>query len=193
MNVQVLVIGDNVEDQLADYDGNRSGPFRAELDKEQVQGLYEEHQVKLGDQALLLRKLHEDRGWKCRFTGDTLVCDSYVNPQRWHAYTVGGRYFKVDSGTNESSFATQAHKRNIVDPIAPTHAVVKDGQWHESELWRFFNGEMVPYPLDEWQRRFNELLAEADDDDVLTQVSCYPSAPRTAHQRNSGDLSVLAT
>jgi hypothetical protein len=186
MNMQVLVIGDNVEDQLAAYDGNRPGSFEARLDKDQVEALYEEHQVKLGDQALLLRTLREDLGWKCRFAGDNLVCRASTNPRtRWHAYTIGGRYFKVDSGTNESSFATQARKREIVDPIVPTHAVVKDGQWYESHYWRFLNGEMVPYPLDEWRGFFNELLAETDDDDVLTQVSCYRSEdgrPRVSPQ-----------
>ena len=99
-----------------------------------------------------------------------------TNPNaRWHSYTVGGCQFGFKGGTAEPAFATQAHKRQIAGAIDPTHAVVKGGEWHESPLWCFFEGRLLPYPIEEWNRRFDELMADVSDDDLLTYVSCYRS------------------
>ena len=43
MNLQVLVVGENVAEQLAKYDGNREGPFVTRMDRRTVQQLYEVH------------------------------------------------------------------------------------------------------------------------------------------------------
>ena len=108
MNLRLLVIGENVAEQMATYDGNLQGPFRAQLDKEQVQKLYEEHGVRAGERQGLLTSLHKELGWEAAFEGDNLLCEMNVNPwARWHSYVVGGCQFEVTTATNEPSFATQ--------------------------------------------------------------------------------------
>ena len=176
MNLQVLVIGENVAEQMAHYDGNREGPFPARIEKDQVQEMYKEHGIRVGDRQGLLTSVRKTLGWEAAFEGDDLLCEMNVNPRaRWHSYVVGGRHFEVKSTSNKPAFATQARKREIVDTIRPAHAVVRNGQWHETRLWAFCDGEIVPHPPDVWEQQFNDLIAEAGDDDLLTYVSCYRS------------------
>ena len=176
MNLQVLVIGENVAEQMAPYDGNAEGPFPARWTDELVQKMYLNHGVRTGDRQGLLTALRDRLGWDAAFEGDDLICHMNVNPlARWHSYVIGGQCFEVKGASNEPAFATQARRREIVHEITPTHAVVKDGQWHESTLWTCFDGELTPHPPDVWEQQFHDLVAEADDDDILTYISCYRS------------------
>ena len=102
MNLQVLVIGENVAKQLAEYDGNREGPFVTRMDRRTVQQLYEVYRVQPGDRQGLLAALPKTLFSEATFKDDELVCRVTNNPKaRWHSYTVGGCQFEFQSRTAE--------------------------------------------------------------------------------------------
>ena len=116
--------------------------------------MYEDYGVRPGDQQGLQDTLRKKLGWNATFKEANLLLEMNVNPRaRWHSYVVGGRHFEVRSTSNKPAFATQARKQEIVGTIRPAHAVLRNGQWHESELWAFYDGEILPHPPDVWEQR----------------------------------------
>ena len=81
MNLQVLVVGENVAEQMATYDGNREGPFNAQVSKEEIQRMYEDYGVRPGDQQGLQDTLRKKLGWKATFEEANLLLEMNVNPR----------------------------------------------------------------------------------------------------------------
>lgn len=137
MKLLVLVIGDNVQQQLATFGGRLKDQFQVPV------------------------------------AGGEAFTRPYPN-YRWDSYVMGGRYFKMVDASGKRMRAAQSRKDAIVEPIEPTKAVVKDGQWYEPKLWRFTGEDgLVPDPSEAWPAKFDGLLADVKDDTTLTYMSCH--------------------
>lgn len=192
MYLRVLVVGDSVEEQMKPYDGKREGPFPVRLQGDQLDDLPRLHGIEPGDRQGLLASVRSQLGTstEAEFDGDEVVCQlTYNLHAKWHTYEIGGDPFRLKAKNGEFVSATQARRSEIALPIIPVpHAVVKDGLWHESSLWTFANSCLIPYPPEEWDTRFEQLLAETERDDVLTLVSCYRSEDGPVFPRDHDDL-----
>jgi hypothetical protein len=57
--------------------------------------------------------------------------------------------------------ADSAHKGDIMFPIEPTYAVLKNREWIQGE------------EDNDWNNNFNKLLEDVSDDTLLTIVDCH--------------------
>lgn len=176
MILRVLVIGEDVAKQMAPFNACLKGPFRETLGRDALRRLCAEYGFDPDDRDSVrdcLRQ-HFGPGTQTKFSGGEVQCRLSRNPKaKFHACSIGEPFLRLRAHEDIGQRVMRARKREVEQPICVTHAIVKNGQWYESDLWRYRGGAVVPHPFAEWKARFDQLLAATDDDELLSGVWFY--------------------
>jgi len=193
----VLVIGDNIEDQLAPYDEKLETEeyFEKEVSEKEIKEFVDFYAEKSPENKKLsveelYKKVGEDWNYNCwRFEDGKINEYSTYNPDsKWDWWVVGGRwrgYFKLKEGKtgelgesglgdNDPEYdADIALKGDIDGKIQPTFAVVKDGEWYEKGNMGWWGIVSNRKEQKDWDKEFERLLKDVSDDTLLTIIDCH--------------------
>ena len=199
----VLVLGDNVDEQLAPYDENlqvepyldteedewREHPEKAKALNADPERLAQfspgnNHHFPEGatDQQILdwwsgrgVWIPREDReGWDKYST--------YSRASKWDWYTVGGRWDRMlVTKEGETTNQTTVGELNLEKTFPPeddgtrytVYAYVKDGQWHEKGQMGWFGMSSNDRDDADWNNEVLKVLAEADPDTQVTLIDAH--------------------
>lgn len=197
----VMVIGSDVEGQLAPYDENLSVvPYEVLIEKEEIDRLrsYAEKEGRNYKTTMELMKA-ESKDWfgrECYLNNVGLWAykSQYNHHSKWDWYEIGGRWagqIKVKDGVEYDKpnfsygWSEEDKKKVLAERRADTakikdianldelhaYAVVRDGEWIEKGRmgwWGISTNEN-----DNWDEVFKTILADIDQDEVITFVDCH--------------------
>ena len=197
----VMAIGSDWEKQLAPYSENTEvEEYSRPIDVEDLTRFSEYYREKRPEDVnLSFTELYKKHGkdwngstWREDAEGRWMEYSHYNQDSKWDWYALGGRWMgslklkKDASGilgspgvfdnSAEEGTCNQAFKKDIdfeQMEAFPTFAVVKDGKWYEKGKMGWW--AMVADEKDQhtWEEEFKKLLAEVDDDTLISIVDCH--------------------
>lgn len=167
----VIVIGNNIEEQLARYNENEFLE-NIYLNAETVNEL----QTKFNTNDSNPEKIKEFADWLEWWGGYSIDTDGIYyrgnHNAKWDWYKVGGRWDGFFAGRNTIK------KRDLKEMEYP-FAIVKNGEWFDKGQMGWFAMVQKPnFPYkkisqEQWVEECNKLLADVADDTMLTIVDCH--------------------
>lgn len=165
----VLIIGDSIDNQLAPFQENNMGDCPKEFLK-----FYSEKDEKFKENPDIINGVEEE-GY-------------YDNPNaKWDWYILGGRWsgmIKLKEGAtgvagrsgvfkNETGIDS-AKKGDILNlHEIKTYAILKDGEWYARGEMGWFGVSNDSLSIEEWDKKYIELLTGLPDDILLSIVDCH--------------------
>lgn len=181
----VLVIGPDIEKQLAPYHEYESTGIKDEYVKEvDVSQDIQNDFTRYGSHYPTLLEFAKADGYKivspsdpkperryAVFDGDKFIsAHTYTNPNsKWDWWTVGGRWSGFFSNGQDSIRKDDLAK----DEDLRTYAVVKDGVWYAKGDMGWFGMSRDTVSPEEWAKQVAKMIAELPDDTLLTIVDCH--------------------
>lgn len=170
----VLIIGNDVDEQLAPYDESiQVAPVKMHLEEDDVKRMAEYYKIDVSDKEALSKKMidwHGGKGGGLDKEG-LFYWSTYNQSSKWDWYEVGGRW--DGSLETKDGLVNEATIGELIKPIEPTFAVVKDGIWYENGkvgMWGFVGGERAE---EEWGKEFYSLISGLPSGMVVTIVDCH--------------------
>lgn len=199
----VLVIGANINEQLAPYDENiEAAPYPVEVSEDEIKRMVDYYK-RNGIEYPTIEELVSSKGvdWGgCEMKRDTdgkWVRMSTYNPKsKWDWYEIGGRYaarLRVKEGVEfeEPNFSwgwdenvkKEVLSKRLTDSALvkdienldelSAYAVVKDGNWYEKGEMGWFGISTNEVSDEEWRNELKKLLTNLSDDTLITYVDCH--------------------
>jgi hypothetical protein len=100
------------------------------------------------------------------------VWTTYNPLARWDWYAVGGRW-KGLLTTTDLKQVDSAPWGELIKPVTPTFAVLKDGKWYENGRMGWWGIVHDETPAQEWGDKFTELVADLSPETVVTVVDLH--------------------
>jgi hypothetical protein len=180
----VLVVGNDIDDQLAPYDENTDvEPYLDSLDgdwKTELENAKEYFVKKTNEDITgwseqdILDAWTQPGHWVPSKDGDGYEHWSTYNPKsKWDWYITGGRW----DGWIKTRAGAEVNECTIADVDLETmeipFALVKDGEWYEKGRmgwWAMVSDEKNE---DKWTQEVRDALKDLDPSTALTVVDCH--------------------
>ncbi|MEG1009780.1 MAG: hypothetical protein RSF67_08240, partial [Clostridia bacterium] len=179
-----IVIGDNVDNQLACYDENIevevyvTKPVSNE-DKERFISYYNKNtdtpcSIENFDEAYKKYGSMWNRNhWK-KINDTWMIVSNYNKLSKWDWYVIGGRWSCYVIKNKKGEFCNQEYIQNItnINEIKP-FAIVINGKWYEKGEMGWW-GSYSPTTSDEdWEKEVYEKLSNLPENTLITVVDCH--------------------
>jgi hypothetical protein len=179
----VVVIGDDIESQLAPYEETEVAPYMCIMDEDEIRGMKEYYDKTTGGISLeeLAEKMLDWNNTKGHYDNGKLYYFSTYNPEsQWDWYEVGGRWRGYFLGLDGHVYDEMCKgevdfegmlKSEDFSPIP--YAIVYDGKWLSKGKMGWFGASRDTVSEEDWERKVMAIYESLPDATMMTMVDCH--------------------